>query len=108
MALAAGRLRRRVALQRRVLTANTYGEQVETWETLATVWAAVEPVRGREFWAARQTLSEATARILIRHRSDVTTVERVADGAEAWDILSVVDPGSRSEYLELYAKEARP
>jgi SPP1 family predicted phage head-tail adaptor len=108
MALASGRLRERVVLQTRVLTQDTFGASVESWETLATVWGAVEPTRGREFWTAKQTVAEATAKILIRYRSDVTVIHRaVADGV-TWDILSVVKPESRTEYIELYCKEAQP
>lgn len=108
VAIAAGRLRERAAIQLRVQTEDLYGQRVESWETLATVWAAVEPSRGREFWAARQVLDEATCRILIRHRTDVSTLNRVVAGGVAYDILSVVSPELRHEFLELYCREARP
>lgn len=108
MALAAGRLRRRVVLSTRVQTQNLYGEPVESWATLATVWAAVEPVRGRDFWTAKQQMETATAKILVRYRSDLTSVHRASADGVTWDILSVVRPESRTEYLELHCKEAQP
>lgn len=108
MALAAGRLRRRVVLSTRVLTQNLYGEPVESWTTLATVWGAVEPVRGKDFWTAKQQMETASAKILIRYRSDLTSVHRATADGVTWDILSIVMPESRKEHMELYCREAQP
>ena len=44
---------RLVELQRRSLTRNAYGEQVESWTTIASVWAEKIDLKGREFFAAQ-------------------------------------------------------
>ncbi|MCK2042562.1 phage head closure protein [Chromohalobacter sp. TMW 2.2308] len=72
----AGRLRHRVTLQRPVDGAkDQYNQPTESFEQVATVWASVEPLRGREFFEAQQVNSEITTRIRCRYRRDLAGVE---------------------------------
>ncbi len=99
--LAAGRLNQRVTLQAKTVTRDAMGAQVVTWQTVATVWAAVEPIRGREFVALRSAQSELTAKITIRHRAGVVPEMRVEHGTSVYEIREVIDPKARGESLEL-------
>ena len=77
----AGELRHRVSIQAPVETQNTYGEPEISWSDIATgVQASIEPLRGREFFTARQEVGEVIARIKIRWRNDVTVEQRVVHG----------------------------
>ena len=76
-AICAADLNQRVTLEQRSASVDALGQGVETWSTLATVWAAAQPLRGREFFAAGAMQSEATVRIRIRYRTDVTGAMRV-------------------------------
>jgi SPP1 family predicted phage head-tail adaptor len=80
MSIEAGRLRHRVRLERydylldsngNVVQDPTTGETPREWQEVATVWAAVEPVSGREFIMSQAIQSQVTARLTIRHRDDV-------------------------------------
>lgn len=106
----AGELNKRVTLQR--LTPNSPdrdqgGAPDSTWATLATVWAKIEPLRGREFMAAQEINSEVTGSIQIRYRADITltTGDRVGYGTRYYDILAVVDPLEEHVEIILYVKE---
>lgn len=86
MTLAAGRLRHRILIERYVLAVDSNGDVVQdpntgettgTWQELATVWAAIEPLSAREFLAAQATQSQVTARIVIRHRNDIDASMRL-------------------------------
>jgi SPP1 family predicted phage head-tail adaptor len=66
-----GRLRKRVILQRPVETQGTTGGMTLTWVDVATVWAGVEPLLGREYDAARVRNAETTHRIVLRFRDDI-------------------------------------
>jgi SPP1 family predicted phage head-tail adaptor len=86
MTLAAGRLRHRVLIERYVLAVDSNGDVVQdpdtgettgSWQELATVWAAIEPLSAREFLAAQATQSQVTARIVIRHRADLDASMRL-------------------------------
>lgn len=77
MPLNIGRLNQRVALQQPATTVDALGQRVETWATVADVWAQAQPLRGREFFAAGQVQSEASVRFRMRYRSGVTSAMRV-------------------------------
>lgn len=98
-----GRLDRRLTLQRRTLTENDYGEPVETWTTLATVWAEKIPVRGAERYASMQTVAEVEERFKIRYRKGLTPLDRVVCDGITYDVLGVLEIGRR-EGWEILAK----
>jgi len=103
MSIAAGRLRHRVQLQSQVHTQNpTTGEIITSWQTQATVWAAVEPLSAREFIAAQSTQSEVTARITIRYLAGISASWRVLHRGQTYNIHGVLaDKVSGMEYLTL-------
>lgn len=102
----AGRLNKRVTIQSRATTTDAYGEDVVTgWTTVAMVWAAVEPLQGREFWAQQQIQSEVTTRVRIRYLSGVVPEMRVLYGSRALDIKSVIDPRERHAEMQLMCAE---
>lgn len=106
MSLDAGRLRHRVAIQERVQDQDSdTGDIVESWLTLATVWAAVEPLSGREFLAAAATQSLVTAKIIIRKRT-VDATMRVVHRGTIYNVAAVLaDKDSGLEYLTLMCSE---
>ena len=99
--VSAGDLTQRVTLQGKSVTRAANGEEVVTWSDVATVWAAVLPVRGREFFAAAQMQDATDIRVRLRYRAGVTRDMRVLHGSSTYDIVSVIDPESRHEELEL-------
>ena len=105
----AGRLRHRVVIQSLAETQDgATGAITESWSTLATVWAAIEPLSGREFIAAAESGSEVVARIVMRHRSDVTAKMRIVDGSMTYNIQAVLpDLESGTEYMTLPVTQGR-
>lgn len=86
MTLAAGRLRHRVLIEQYVLALDSNGEVIQdpntgettgSWQELATVWAAIEPLSAREFLAAQATQSKIEGKIVIRHRSGLNAAMRL-------------------------------
>lgn len=101
----AGNLRHRITIQKPGMTRNAYNQPVDTWDTVATVWAAVEPLRGREFYAAQQINAEATVRVRIRYRADVERGMRILVGNKILEILYVIQPELRKRELEILCRE---
>jgi SPP1 family predicted phage head-tail adaptor len=103
----AGRLRHRVAVQRATDGTDAYGDATPTWTTLATVWASVEPLTGREYFSAAHLQAEVTTRIVLRPIDGVTLTpkDRVLYGARSFDILQVSDVGERGRELQIMARE---
>jgi len=70
--LNAGRLRHRLVIQRRVETQNSStGYMTVTWQDVATVWAAIEPLSVKELLSAQIEDSKITSKVIIRYRSDI-------------------------------------
>jgi SPP1 family predicted phage head-tail adaptor len=104
----AGRLRHRITIQEfRVTGRNVIGGEVKDWVNVATVWAGIEPIRGREYLAADQPRAELTHRVPMRYRPGIVpTTMRVKYGSRVFDIKSVIDPDERHVDLELMCTEA--
>jgi SPP1 family predicted phage head-tail adaptor len=105
MASRAGQLRHRLNLQAATETRDSFGGVVLTWSTIATVWGSIEPLSGRELFAAQQVNALISARIRIRYRDDVNARMRVVHEAKSYDIQSVIDPETRHVELELMCAE---
>jgi SPP1 family predicted phage head-tail adaptor len=99
----AGRLSQRITFQRKTESLDAYREDVGSWTNIATVYAAVEPISGKEFFAALQVQSDITTRIVCRYSSDVygiTTKDRISHGSDIYDINEILNPGSRNKELQ--------
>jgi len=107
MALAAGKLRHFVQVQRPNRTQNPITGAMETnWTLVVQVYAEIVPLSVREFIAAAAEQSEVSARITIRHRTDVDATMRIVYRGRAYQILgSLEDPVSGLEYLTLAVSE---
>ena len=101
----AGDLRNRVVIQNRTATQDTYGGEVPTWSTVATVWAAVEPMTGREFLEGRTLEATVDTRIRIRYRSGLAPDMRVTWDGHTYDVLAVLEVKSRRREIHLMCRE---
>lgn len=103
-----GDLRHRVTIQEYSEIVDEYNTPVGgEWQEVCTVWAAVEPIQGREYILLHNTQSELTTRIRIRYRSGIKPAMRVKYGDRIFDIQSVIDPEERHIELQLMCREVR-
>lgn len=103
-----GDLRHRVVLQKKEITVDELKQQTENWTDIASVWAAIEPLSGREYFAARQLNEEVSVKITIRYRDDVTSDNRLVFNNKVFEVLSVIDPRERGKTLILMCREVEP
>lgn len=95
-------LNHRVTLQRRSATPGALGQASATWVSVDTVWAFVEPLRGRDWFSAGQRQSSADVRITLRYRDDVTADMRVVWNGTPHDLSAPpIDVRGEHRYLEL-------
>jgi SPP1 family predicted phage head-tail adaptor len=97
----AGRLRHRCILQSKTYTQDAYGAEVVTFSTEATVWGAIEPLSGKEFFSQDSVQAEARVRIVIRYYSGVLTTWRVKHEGLLYDIKHVQNQDTRDRTMEL-------
>lgn len=100
-----GRLRHKVNIQQLVAGSpdqtNT-GAPDDAWTAfLTSIWASVEPLRGRELFAAQEFHSEVEVRIRVRYRDGITAKMRVVFDSNNYNILYILDPENRHRELEL-------
>lgn len=91
----AGRLDRRVTVERATFTTNGFGEEVATWAPLKTVWADVQPISDGERWRAAEVAAHVTTRFRVRWGLDVTVRDRIAYDGRIYDISAVKEIGRR-------------
>lgn len=103
----AGRLRHRVVVERATDGTDAYGDQVQTWTTLATVWAGIEPLSGREYLSAAHIQADVSTRIVMRGIPGVTLTpkDRIRYGARLFDIKQIVDQNAENVELQLLTQE---
>lgn len=101
----AGRLDRRVTLQRATLGVDAFNETTEAWADLATLWAEAAPVSDRERFVAAEIAAEITHRFRIRRAAawaDLGPADRLLFEGRTYDIRAVKEIG-RGEGLEITA-----
>jgi SPP1 family predicted phage head-tail adaptor len=69
MSIRSGTLRKRVQLQQRATTQDTFGSQLQSWTTIATLWADIEILNGRALMAAQAVNIEISHTITVRYQS---------------------------------------
>jgi SPP1 family predicted phage head-tail adaptor len=106
MPVNSGQLDQRIILQTRASGVDALGQESTTWSDTMTIWAAAEPLRGREFFAAGQTQSQVDVRFRVRWRETITPTMRVSWRGDLFDIVSVIEPKGGREQLELMCATA--
>lgn len=103
--LAAGCLNRRIVIERPWSIQDDFGQMVITWAPIHAAWAAVEPLQGREYWAAAAAQAERTVRVRIRYLPGIDSTLRVKYGERVFGITAVIDPQEAHRELQLMCKE---
>lgn len=91
-----GRLDRRLRIETATQTRDEWNHPVDTWETLATVWASRRDRRANEQTETNQTVGVSVVEWTIRHRDDITTDARVVDAyGGTYEIRGIQEVGRR-------------
>ena len=73
----AGQARHRITIQKKVLTADSYGGQSNTWTDVGDYWAMIKPVSGYERFRSERLESVVTHKITIRYQSVLKDTQTV-------------------------------
>lgn len=104
----AGRLRHQVVIQSKVAGSpdrTGSGAPDKAWTDLCTLYAAIEPLRGKEFMESQAINSAVAVRIRVRYRSGITAAMRVKHGATIYSIEAVLNPDLRNRELQLMCSQ---
>ena len=106
----AGRNRHRVTIQNAVTVKMPSGQPRQEWQDGKTVWAEVKGISGRELVASAAEKAEATVRVWMRYRQDISATSRlkVLTGPFRGYLLEVSGPpipDERATRLEILCKQ---
>jgi SPP1 family predicted phage head-tail adaptor len=104
--LRAGDLNQMITLE--APTYNAGGDEITGHTVVETdVWAAVEPIRGRELVESGRDVTEGWALIRIRYQPGLDAIKRVQHGIDVYDVENVRNPNNSNRVLELTCKMVR-
>jgi SPP1 family predicted phage head-tail adaptor len=92
-------------LQQPSRTADSYGGTTTTWSDVATVWADIQGLAGRESMTGDEVHARGEVRIWMRYRTDVQPDWRATCDGRTYEFVSAADPDGRREMLVLSAVE---
>ena len=98
-------LRRRITVQSRATTIDSFGQQVITWIDMMTCWASIEPLTGKELMAAQAVSAELSHTVTVRYRTAITAAMRVIYQGRVFNIQSATDPDTAHVALQLLCTE---
>lgn len=107
---AAGKLDRRIKLQRRIMSRDEMGAPLESFvditnaTTDGTVAAEVRALSGDEAIIGAERVAEALYEFKIRHRTDLRNGDRIVYQEQEFDIQSILPSDSRNENLTIKAR----
>ncbi|HDT6510543.1 TPA: phage head closure protein [Klebsiella aerogenes] len=102
-----GPMRHRITICNFTSSRSPSGQPIEIWEDGKTIWAEVKGIGGRELLAAGVEHADATIRVWVRFRNDISAASRlkVRSGPFKGAVLNVTGPpvpdikGTRLEIL---------
>ena len=102
-----GRLSKRIIIEELSISKDSQGyhEDLENWVEFKKVWAYVEPLRGREYWQAKQVVAEVSCRITIRYLEGIDEKMRVIYGDRTYNILAVINLQEKNRVMQFLVKE---
>ncbi len=104
----AGKLRHRVTVRNLVETQSTItGELVRSWTTVIDgVWASVEPLSGREYFASQQFQSKVDTKVTLRYSTvNIDPKMTVHNGTHVYEVQGVIRPELKTEQYQLMCFE---
>jgi SPP1 family predicted phage head-tail adaptor len=90
-AIAAGQLKHRIRIQECAHDQDDTGEVSKIWQDVATLWADIQDISGREFLSADAQENEVSTKITIRYRVGIVPAMRVLYRETAYNIHAVLE-----------------
>lgn len=100
-----GRTNKRITFCRYVEKENELSQFEQVLTEVKTVWASVEPTRGREYQEAQRIRPELTYKITTRYHKEITPDMFIRWKNRYFSIISVINVRERNEMLEIICTE---
>jgi SPP1 family predicted phage head-tail adaptor len=94
----------RITIQNVTESVDTFGQRVQSFSTLAVVWAKVEEKRGAEGEQSNQIVATRMVEFLIRYRAGLNERMRVVYRGNTYMIESIISGDDRKNTLRIHTK----
>ena len=108
--ISAGMLTRRIKIQRPSTIKDSVGAPCRSWLDVATVWAEIQPLSGKEAVIANRISAELSHQIIVRYQSLFDNPQQVAQmrvlyKARIFNIHSALNEDEKRTQIILLASE---
>ncbi len=100
-----GRTNKRITFCRYEERENALSQTEQALTEVKTVWASVEPMRGREYQEAQRIRPELTYKVTTRYHKGITSDLFIRFGERYFNIISIINVRERNEMLEMVCAE---
>ena len=97
----AGQLDRRITIQNFSETTDSFGQEVKSFSTLASVWANVVERVGREGEDGEMIAATKKVEFVIRYRTDVDEEMRISYNNNTYKIQAIQSADARKAFLKI-------
>jgi SPP1 family predicted phage head-tail adaptor len=99
-----GLYRHRINIQKPVITKDSIGQEITTWEDVKLLWSMIKTVQGREYIAAASTQTEKTTRFIVRYTTGIDESMRIVHKDKVYEIESVINDDEMNKTLTIIGK----
>lgn len=109
-----GKYRHRVTIQKQTEGQDDFGGNFPTWTDHKEVFAAINPMNGKEYWEAKKENSEIEGDMLIRYLAcpDLQAEDRIlfktSTKDKTFQIISLKDIDEKTKEWHIFYKEVVP
>lgn len=100
-----GRTNKRITFYRYEEKENALLQTEQILTKVKTVWASVEPTRGREYQEAQRIRPELTYKITTRYHKEITPDMFIKFKDRLFNIISIINVKEKNEMLEIICTE---
>ena len=100
-------LRHRITFQKERKIPDEHHGHTSLWDSVATVWAKVEPVSGREYYQSHQLKNAISHKITIRYRDGITEELRIVFEERIMKIESLINLEEQEWFMVLRCIEEK-
>lgn len=104
----AGALRDRITIKRETNASDGMGGYDRSWGELATVWANVTSLNGREAVLGHVLQGISTFQIIVRHRTDIEPAMQIVWGDRELNVHSAEDRTGTRQWTTIIASTEAP
>lgn len=100
-----GSLRRQIIVEQRVAGSDALGQALDSWTTVCTCYADIQPQTGREILAGEAMVSSVSSVITIRYRTNVNAGMRARYAGRVFNIEAVIDLDTQHRWTQMVCTE---